>query len=258
MTSLVPLIHERSSDTMHTTSLDLLNSGEEPVPGIITKGKLKHYIKESRGDPTGLGRWTWVRIQGKGGVVLRYVSIYCPCKNKEGALSVWTQHRTYLQTKKDDRDPCKAFLEDLAEHIGKWAEKGDQIVAGGDLNHEVQACQIKELFDRFHMLNIIFDQHDASNAPSIYYQNKSGRIVDGLWGTPGLTATRCGYLCPEEFPGNHSLLWADITYQAALGHNPPRPRAPTMRRLQLNIPSCVKRYLQSYKTQIVMCNLPQR
>jgi exonuclease III len=50
--------------------------------GVMTKGKLKHYAMGAGGDTTGLGRWTWARIRGKGGMVLRVASIYCPCKNE--------------------------------------------------------------------------------------------------------------------------------------------------------------------------------
>jgi exonuclease III len=226
--------------------------------GIILKGKIKHYNKGSGGDPTGLGRWTWIRLQGKGGVVFRYVSIYCPCKNKDGVLTVWSQHKVYLQSNNDDRDPCDAFLEDLRTHIEQWVKEGDQILIGGDLNHQVLSRKVIELFGEFHMKNLIFERHSTHNAPSTYYLHEEGRIVDGLWGTPGLVATRCGYLRPETFPGNHSLLWADISYQSALGHIPPRPNTPAARRLQLSIPSCVDRYLQSYTTQIQILDLPKR
>jgi hypothetical protein len=188
--------------------------------GVILKGKIKHYIKDSGGDPTGLGRWTWVRIQGKGGVVLCYVSIYSPCKSKGGALTVWSQHKIYLQAHNDDRDPCDAIFEDLGAHIIKqWILDGDQVVVGGDLNHQVLSNQVIDMFATFHMTNIVFDKHGSTGAPSTYYLHEDGRIVDGLWGTPGLRATRCGYLRPETFPGNHSLVWADISYHSALGHN---------------------------------------
>jgi hypothetical protein len=89
------------------------------------------------------------------------------------------------------------------------------------------------MFQEFQMINMIFESHDPTNAPSTYYQSKEGRMVDGMWGTPGLQATQSGYLRPEEFAGNHSLLWIDVSYHSALGHNPPRPRTPEARRLQL-------------------------
>jgi len=83
------------------------------------------------GDPTGLGRWTWSRIRGKGGMVFRYASVYCPCENRSGKIAVWTQQKTYLQNNNDDREPRKAFMQDLKEHIKKWIEGGAPETAVG-------------------------------------------------------------------------------------------------------------------------------
>jgi hypothetical protein len=85
--------------------------------GVMCRGKLKHYAMGAGGDPSGLGRWTWARVQGKGGIVLRYVSVYCSCKNKTSMIAVWTQHKTYLQEQNNDRVPRQAFLKDLKKNV---------------------------------------------------------------------------------------------------------------------------------------------
>jgi hypothetical protein len=191
-------------------------------------------------------------------MVLRYASVYCPCENKSGKIAVWSQQKTYLQNRNDDRDPRKAFMEDLKSHIQQWIDDGDQVMVCGDLNHDVFSKTVGSLFESLNMTNLIYDKHDPSDAPSTYFLNEEGKVVDGIWGTPGLKATRCGYLRPEEFPGNHSLLWIDISYQAALGHNPPRPQTFEARRLKLQDKRCVQRYLEAYRAQIQLYNLPQR
>jgi exonuclease III len=226
--------------------------------GIISRGKIKYYTLQVGGDTTGLGRWTWVRSRGKGGMVLRVVTVYCPCLNREGPLSVWSQHKTFLQSSNDDREPRQAFLNDLEKNLQEWIQEGDQILVSGDLNHNVLSGKITELFNSVNMSNLIHKKHGSSNAPSTYYKDREGKSVDGIWGTPGLIASRCGYLRPEDFPGNHSLLWVDISYQAALGHNPPRPITPEARRLRLWDSRCVSQYLDSYQKQIEHYNLPQR
>ncbi|MGL5935878.1 MAG: endonuclease/exonuclease/phosphatase family protein, partial [Cetobacterium sp.] len=226
--------------------------------GVMCKGKIKHYAIGAGGDPSGLGRWTWARIQGKRGLILRYVSVYCPCENRSGTISVWAQQKTYLQNKNDDRDPRKAFLEDLAKELEEWKNIGDQILLCGDLNHDISSRKIQSFFDQFHMTNLIYNKHGSAEAPSTYYLNEEGKSVDGIWGTPGLKASQCGYLRPTDFPGDHALLWVDISYQAALGHSPPQPKTPAARRLQLYDKRCVKRYLDSYQTQIELHQLPKR
>jgi hypothetical protein len=128
----------------------------------------------------------------------------------------------------------------------------------GDLNHDVTSPTIISFFENMHMSNLLHERHDPQDAPSTYYLNAQGKSVDGIWGTPGLRATQGGYLRPEEFPGNHSLLWMDISYQSALGHNPPRPHFLQARRLQLHNEACVKQYLHEYKTRIQAYKLPAR
>ena len=70
--------------------------------GIITQGKLSHYPLGAVADLTGLGRWTWARYQGKGNMALRVVSIYQPCANNTGTLSVAAQHKAYFQSQNQD------------------------------------------------------------------------------------------------------------------------------------------------------------
>ena len=226
--------------------------------GIVSYGRMSFYSMGAGTDKLGLGRWTWARYRGKGGVVLRVVSIYQPCKNKYGAQSVYAQHKNYLQTKNDDRDPRTAFREDLKSELENWIEEGDQIIVGGDVNESVFHPDIQDIFQTFQMRNIIFDLHGANNAPTTYYRTTSGRIVDGIWTTPGISARRGGFLEPGDFPGDHSLLWIDVTYDSALGHNPPHPVSPQARRLQLGYSRVTKRYLDRYEKLVDEHKLDQR
>ena len=94
-------------------------------------------------------------------------------------------------------------------------------MVGGDVNESVLHPSIVDLFTECGLTNLIFDMHGSDGAPRSYYNTSEGRVVDGLWGTPGVEVVQCRYLEPGDFPGNHSLLWADITYNSVLGHNPP-------------------------------------
>ena len=79
-----------------------------------------------------------------------------------------------------------------------------------------------------------------------------------MWVTPGLKIQRCGYLEPRDFPGNHSMIWADIAYDDALGHNPPMPKSPDARRLKLQYPDVVHKYLSRYRRLILEHDLERR
>ena len=217
---------------------------------MICRGKLHHYAMGAGTDPTGLGRWTWSRHRGKAGMKLRIVSIYQPCKNTAGALSVWSQHKQYLQNHNDDRNPRTAFLQDLKLALTSWIAEGDHILVGGDVNENVMHHSITSLFEDFHMTNLIFDHHDPSTAPSTYFRSSEGKVMDGIWGTPGLHVAQCGYLEPGDVPGDHSLLWADISYSSALGHDPPWPSKATARRLKLGCSKTTNKYLDRYASLV--------
>jgi len=90
--------------------------------------------------------WSWSRFRGKGGMALRVVSVYRPCASSGGKRTAWSQHKAYFNDQNDDRDPRKAFMEDLATEIQEWTQEGDQVIVGGDLNEEIRGPAIKEFF----------------------------------------------------------------------------------------------------------------
>ena len=50
-------------------------------------------------DKTGLGRWTWVRIEGKANEQTVFISTYRPCKNRNNLNSVWNQQERFFKAK---------------------------------------------------------------------------------------------------------------------------------------------------------------
>ena len=226
--------------------------------GVVSQGKLKHYAMGAGSDQTGLGRWTWAKYRGKDNISLRVVSIYQPCENKSGIVAVYAQHRRHLQNMKDDRDPRAAFKQDFRRELEEWINQGDHIIVGGDVNESIFHQSITDIFQEHGMVNAVFDRHSRQGAPTTYYRCNSNRIVDGMWVTPGITVHRSGYLEPKDFPGNHSLVWMDISYDDALGHNPPTPVSPAARRLKLGYSKTVDKYLKIYERLIDFHSLPQR
>jgi hypothetical protein len=100
--------------------------------------------------------------------------------------------------------------------------------------------------------------HPSPTPKKTYFMSNEHRVVDGLWATPGIQVTRCGYLEPREFTGNHSLLWADISFASALGHNPPDPISPQARHLKLGYSQIVDKYLALYEELIHRHDLIER
>jgi len=223
--------------------------------GILSYGKISHYSMGSGVDKSGLGRWTWARYRGRGGVVLRCVSVYMPCENKTGQLSVYAQQRAHFQRNNDDRCPRIAFFEDLDNALEEWRQAGDQIILGGDINLSVFDQQIEALMTKHYMHNLIFERHNPHNAPNTYRHNTTNKVIDSIWSTANIQAVHCGYHEAGEFPGDHSAVWVDLTYTQTLGHNPPSPQTFKARRLILGNTKCVDKYKSIYKSHVRTHNL---
>jgi len=160
---------------------------------------MSHLAMGTGCDKAKLGRWTWAQYRGKNGMVLHCVSVYRPVPNSTGASSVWNQHKHYLLSQNDDRDPQVAFWEDLRKEAQEWLREGDQLIIGGDVNNEVRDPAVEIFFSDLSMHNLIYEHHSPEGAPTTYFRNTNGRVVDGLWGTAGISAVRCGYLDPRKW-----------------------------------------------------------
>ena len=107
--------------------------------GLIATDEAVNRARNGGKDPTGLGRWVWMRFQGRNGHMTRVVSIYRPCHGSNGAASVHAQQDRYFKgTEERDRKPRVALHEDLFVEATKWKEEGDHLILAGDMNEDVR------------------------------------------------------------------------------------------------------------------------
>eukprot|EP00957_Ditylum_brightwellii_P080724 6139142-Ditylum_brightwellii.AAC.1 len=65
----------------------------------ITAGNLVGRLDRKGGrDPSGLGRYTWHKLRGKGGLVLRILTFCRQCKSTNRAALVYAQHISHFST----------------------------------------------------------------------------------------------------------------------------------------------------------------
>jgi hypothetical protein len=104
----------------------------------ITKGACSHRVLSPGADETGMGRWVWTLYAGKNNTRLRVISGYRPNPDStDRAGSVFSQQERYLRHIKDDRNPRRAFNQDLGKAIENWMSEGNLIVIGLDANNNV-------------------------------------------------------------------------------------------------------------------------
>ena len=80
----------------------------------VLNGALFKYIKDTNVDHTGLGRWSWVKLEGQPGHVTRIVTAYGPCGSKSsGTKTYYQQQRRYIQNNSQRTTVQKMFRDNL-------------------------------------------------------------------------------------------------------------------------------------------------
>ena len=64
--------------------------------GLVAVDEAVNRARKGGHDPTGLGRWVWMRFQGRNGHMTRVISIYRPCHGNNRAAFVHEQHVRYF------------------------------------------------------------------------------------------------------------------------------------------------------------------
>jgi hypothetical protein len=84
--------HHKSIFGFNTTQLEHSKRLQPGGVGICATDEAVHRVISSGQDPSGLGRWAWIRMQGKAGRTIWIATAYRPCHGTGGAETVWEQH----------------------------------------------------------------------------------------------------------------------------------------------------------------------
>jgi len=176
--------------------------------GIAVFNRLAHHAQKAGDDPTGLGRWSWIRLTGKGHQTTQFVALYCTCYS-DGPLSTYQQHCHGLA--KLDRNDCprEAILSDLASEVRSWQDAGEAIIILTDFNKDIRKLWIKEFFEE---LNLIEALTAITALPPTATHNRGSNTIDGIYVLPDLLPSITGGYSAFDtvLPSNHRALWIDI------------------------------------------------
>ena len=136
-----PLRPVKVASAANTTSQPLQVA---PVGGVATLvlHKLLPRVISVDKDPSNLGRWDSMLIEGKGSHRCRLVTGYFPNKDsgsteKQTKSTVYGQHRKHFQKIENDREPHSAWIADFTKEIRAWTAGGEQVVIKLDANSDV-------------------------------------------------------------------------------------------------------------------------
>ncbi len=228
--------------------------------GLIATDEAVNRARNGGKDPSGLGRWVWMRFQGRNGHMTRVVSIYRPCHGNNGAASVHAQHVRYFKGIKElDRKPREALYEDLFEEATIWQTEGDHIIIAGDVNEDVRTGLTNEFFTALGLREVILERHSQKSPPATNDNNDSREPIDGIWASKELEVTAAGYLpFGDGCDSDHRLVWADFSYHTVFGQELPSEYRPPSKKLRANDPRLVKRYNRKVKSKLKGAGLIQR
>ena len=209
-------------------------------------------------DPRRLGRWSWTTYIGKGHARLTVYSIYKPVLNNTGPLSVYQQHRTHLMSAVTNPDPLAIYDSDLQQELQKRIDSGEHLVIGGDFNLDIKTGSLSTMLSTLGLQEAILSQHPSSPPQfSTYIRNDRNRVIDGIWITPSLHITKCGYTNYDTW--DHCTAWLELDLYSTFGspqsNNPLRRSG---RRLKLSEPETVQRYLRRLVSEVQDLNLLPR
>jgi hypothetical protein len=220
--------------------------------GTLIMSSLTSRVMSRGYDDSNLGRWSWIRLQGRGNSHIRVISAYRPCISQNGASSVLNQHYNHwslqkrFNAKDEIIDPRIAFYQDLGAALDTWMSMGDQIIIGIDANEDVRYGATSRFFRSKQLSECILDRHEPLAPPSTQSTNTNNSPIDGIFCSYGLKATAAGYLgFGEGCESDHRLLWAEFTLEDGFGIGREREVVTSPRRLTSSIPKLVKNYNQN-------------
>ena len=213
---------------------------------IVAVNSLAHKVFDRGRDPSGLGRWSSLDLQGKNGTKLRIYSTYRPVRSSSGPLSVLMQHNRYFW-KKDHAEinPRERMLLDLGNDIDEAHEKGFLVVVAGDWNEKITSSRISSWQKDHGLEDLLAKKHGKYTHPT----GSGSETIDGIFGSIALDIEKGG-ICEDGFgiSSDHRLLWIDLTTSQVFGL-PHRPVKPAARRLKTQDPRVRKRYLSRLKAE---------
>ena len=149
------------------------------------------------------------------------------------------------------------MLEELCAEIVKWQAENDLIIVLMDANEHVGNNYMTECFETLDLKEALLDKHREINGTQPTYQRGSDPI-DGICIAANITVQAAGYLPFGEGPSDHRGIWVKVKEDSVFGYSMEKLTPPLARRLTLEDPRVVKRWIGIYKELLLTNKLPQR
>ena len=218
-------------------------------------------VTSTGADETGLGRWSWLLLEGRNDVKVRIVTAYNPCKTSpKRPATVYAQHKRYLMSKNDLTCPRARFHIDLCEQIQKWQRQNNRIFLMIDLNENMARTNgplLQAITNDAGLIDPIKLKHSHLDPPII--QNRGSYQIDGIFVSPKLrNIIRGGWTAFGDGIGDHRAGFIDIRVNDIVGAHKLDIIPRNARRLTCEDPRTMSRYNNHLKSQAKQHNLLSR
>ena len=250
-------IFRQQSTTLAWNHHDIGNSPTQwGGVALTTTGLTTSRIQSKGTDPRQLGRWCWTSYSGKKSTTLTIYSIYRPVPNNEGPLSVYQQQRRHLLASDVSTEPLHQWTEDLRQELQPRINQGEHLIVGGDFNSCLRSATFFKMLQELGLQESILSLHSTTPPTfSSCIRSAKSKIIDGIYSSPSIRIQKGGYTPFDTW--DHRMVWIDIDIPSTFGSEP--THVPTMgRRLKLQEPETVKKYLQHLLSSIQQTSLLQR
>ena len=239
------------------------NSGRKQYGGAfqLTFGQMAARVTEVGNDPTGLGRWTWTKFTGRGGIVTRVIVAYAPCRSEEPQQStVISQQRRYYRLRHDKRCPRDIMLDELRQQLVQWRQAGERLMIMMDVNEDATTGRFQRML-RSHPLRMRSLHQDLHPDPKWKFtatHKRGRRPIDGAWATPDIQADRSTWLSFTKSISDHRFWIVEIDTKILLGEDIKRIVRPQARRLSCAVPRVKGKYVDIFEKQAKRHRLLER
>jgi len=137
----------------------------------VAYGDLAVRVSETGKDPTGLGRWCFMRCKGRDNHAIRIITAYNPVySTRSQTQTVYSQQQRYFELKGDNFNPHQAFLRDFEAALRSWREAGDKLIVFIDMNENYVMGAIDAMLrsDGLDMVETARTRHPTKPVPPTF------------------------------------------------------------------------------------------
>ena len=170
----------------------------------ISSGLTKRRIIQKGIDERNLGRWAWIKFQGKMNRTVRFISAR-QCGSNVGLSTIFSQQRSYFDKEGDNRHPREMFQKEMCELLNKWKNEGDVIVMSVDANEHATTGESSFKLHQLGLVEVITTKHEESSGIAPTYHGGQDPI-DGIFVSSNVNIVQAGCRPFGEAPSDHRAL----------------------------------------------------